>query len=157
MPEEIARRLLELRENSGIRLDCEGRFWHRGALIEHPGVAEAFHRWLGQDDRGRWVLRTDRDWCVVEVEDAPVVVRSVELAPGDGPVTLHLSDGTNEALVAASLEQSADHVLYCRIGRGWSARFSRGAYYQLAERLEQDQAGQPALRIGGQLQAVRPR
>jgi hypothetical protein len=154
IPEHIARRLLELRENSGIRLDREGHFWHRGVLIEHAGVAAAFHRWLGRDERGRYVLRTDRDWCVVEVEDAPIVVRSVDLEPDGGAVTLHLSDGTLEPLRPGGLEQSAENVLYCQLERGWPARFSRTAYYQLAERLETDASGAPALRVSGALHPV---
>jgi hypothetical protein len=157
IPEEIARRLLELREQSGIKLDKGGHFWHRGALIEHAGVEAAFHRWMVRDERGRYLLRTDRDWCVVEVEDAPLVVRSVDLEPGGGAVTLHLSDGTREGLVPASLVQSDDHVLYCQVERGWPARFSRTAYYQLAERLESDPSGRPALRVDGALHPVQAR
>jgi hypothetical protein len=93
---------------------------------------------------------------VVEVEDAPVVVRGAELLD-DGGVTLHLSDGSREPLDGGGLEQSAEHVLYCRLQRGWPARFSRAAYYQLAERLEDDPTGQPAVRVGGRLFPVRPR
>jgi hypothetical protein len=157
--EALARRLLALREQSGIRLDRDGRFWHRGAPVEHPGLAAAFHRWLTTDEKGRYVLRTDRDWCVVEVEDAPLVARSID--EDDGRILLQLSDGTVEPLDASTLEQAAgDHVLYCSVSRGerpWPVRFSRPAYYQLLERLENDGAGQPVLRLEGKVYSVRTR
>jgi len=110
--------MLELearRLHSGIRLDAEGRWWHRGEPIDHAGIAQAFHRWLARDAQGRYVLRTDRDWCTVEVEDAPLVARGVEMQ-GDRAWLL-LSDGTTEELDYASLEQGDSNVLYSRARR----------------------------------------
>ena len=51
-----------LDRESGLRLDREVRWWHEGHVVEHEGVARAFHRWLDRlDDEGRYVLRLDDD------------------------------------------------------------------------------------------------
>ena len=36
--------LRQLREQSGLRLDKEGRFWHRGGLVEHARTLAALHQ-----------------------------------------------------------------------------------------------------------------
>ena len=31
---------------SSIRLDADGRFWHAGELVRHPGMQAAFATWI---------------------------------------------------------------------------------------------------------------
>ena len=50
---------IEKLRQSGIRLDADGRFWHEGAEVTHPGLRAAFWRWLDRNPDGRWVLRLD--------------------------------------------------------------------------------------------------
>ena len=46
--------LEKLRENSGLRLDKEGRFWHRGGAIEHARTLAVLHRGIHRAADGRW-------------------------------------------------------------------------------------------------------
>src|SRR5580704_11018271 len=76
-----------------IRLDAEGRFFHEGALVEHPGLAAAMHTWIRRHpDDGRFILSNGYDWTYFTVEDAPYFVRGVR---EDGAnLVLALSDAT---------------------------------------------------------------
>src|SRR6187455_615956 len=78
---------------SSIVLDAQGRFWHDGALVEHPGMARAFAGWIGRHpDNGRFILSNDFDWTYFTVRDVPLFVRSVR-AVGGAP-SAELSDGS---------------------------------------------------------------
>ena len=44
------------REDSGIRLDRQFRWWHDGELIEHPNIIEAFNKGVRVGDDGRVTL-----------------------------------------------------------------------------------------------------
>jgi uncharacterized protein len=138
------------REDSGIRLDRQLRWWHDDVLIEHPRIVEVFNTSLGLDEAGRHVLRIGNDWCVVQVEDAAYEVRTADVTD-DGRVSLRLSDRTAEALEPASLVPGADGVVACRVKGGRArARFSRDAQYQLGLLLEEGPDGAPGLRAGTQ-------
>lgn len=139
--------VLELLRQSGLRLDAEGRWWHREQPVEHPRLAEALHRWLDRLEDGRYVVRLDaRRYAYVEVDDAPYLVRTVTAASGDR-VTLHLSDGSEEELAYHTLRVGEDNVLYCQVKGGrMPARFSRPAYYLLAQRFAETEGGQVVLR-----------
>src|SRR5271169_6603400 len=80
---------------STIRLDADGRFFHDGAPVEHPGLAAAMHTWIRRHpDDGRYILSNGYDWTYFTVDDAPFLVRRLER---DGArVWLNLSDGTRE-------------------------------------------------------------
>lgn len=141
-PAEIER----LRENSHIRLDGEGRFWHEGALVEHPRVAEAFHRGLGRAPDGRPTITFGRTWCYIEAEGPLYLVRAaVCQATTDGGLitcTARLDDGTEElvGLGADTVGIDASGVLYLRVkgGREWarllpSAQAELGRYAELTD------------------------
>ena len=70
--------LRQLREQSGLRLDKEGRFWHRGGLVEHPRTFAVLHRGIHRAADGRWATRIGKDWAYLEVEDAALWVRRIE-------------------------------------------------------------------------------
>ena len=134
-------------EADRIAIDREGNFLHEGVVITHPGTVALFFRALEPDGRGGWRLRLGRETCPVDVEDAPLVVRSIEATPD--ALTLILSDGSREPLDPATLRQRADHVVTCAVkGGAFPARFSRPAYYMLAELLEPDGGGY-LLAVGG--------
>src|SRR3954469_5245340 len=52
--------LQQLREQSGLRLDKEGRFWHRGGLVEHARTAAVLHQGVHRAPDGRWAARVGR-------------------------------------------------------------------------------------------------
>jgi hypothetical protein len=117
-----------LRENSHIRLDREGRFWHEGGLVEHPRVAEAFHRGLGRAPDGRATLRVGPTWCYIEVEDTLYQARRAlcESTPAEelSSCLLRLDDGTEELLplISGQVAVGPDGVLSARVkdGREWA-------------------------------------
>ncbi|MCA2978039.1 MAG: DUF1285 domain-containing protein [Myxococcaceae bacterium] len=123
------------REDSGLRLDRDFRWWHDGEPIEHPNIIEAFNRGVRVDDDGRVTLHFGNDWCVIEVEGAPYRVVAVDEAP-EGGLSVRLSDRTAEWLAPSTLALDDDGVLSARVKQGRArARFSRDAQFQLAERL----------------------
>ena len=122
-----------LSRESRIVIDRDGHFWHEGQRIEHERLAQALARWVAVDDAtGRYILRNDREWCFVTVEDAPLAVRV--FSPSAQGATLTLSDGTNEALDPATLRIDPADVPYCNVRQGTlPARFSRRAALALLE------------------------
>jgi hypothetical protein len=139
-----------LRENSRIRLDREGRFWHEESLVEHPRVAEAFHRGLGRAPDGRATLKVGNTWCYIQVEDSLYLVRRALCESSEGDVlaacVLRLDDGSEEALEPATLAVNGEGVLYARVkeGREW-ARFIPEAQLALGRYIDGDDDG--ALRV----------
>lgn len=137
---------------STLRLDREGRFWHEGAPVEHPGLRAALHRWISRYPiDGRYVLTNGYDWTYFTVDDAPFFV--VGLRAGDGSVGLVLSDGSEEAWRPDETCAGAGAALYTKVKRGapggpFDAKFTRHAQSAL-EPLLVDAGGEPAVRIGG--------
>lgn len=129
------------REESGIRLDRFGRWWHDDELIEHPRIIEAFNVGLSPTDDGRYRLTFGNDWCFVEVEDAAYSVRAVDVTPQE-EVSIRLSDRTGELLDIPSLQLDPDGVLSCRVKQGRAkARFSRESQFALGSLLDEKDGG----------------
>jgi len=122
-PEELER----LRENSRIRLDRDGRFWHEDVLVEHPKVAAFFHRGLARAPDGRATLTVGHTWCYVEVEDTLYLVTSAALtADGEQLASglVRLDDGSEEPLGLGHgfCSVDAEERLYVRVkqDREWA-------------------------------------
>jgi hypothetical protein len=141
---------------STIRLDAEGRFWHEGRRVEHPGLAGALHGWIGRHpDDGRYILSNGYDWTYFVVDDAPFVVRALRIEPER--VVLSLSDGTEEAWAPEATRVGPGGALYARVKRDarggpYEAKFSRHAQASLAPVLVDGDA--PAVRIGGHVHLI---
>jgi hypothetical protein len=129
---------------STIRLDGDGRFFHEGALVEHPKLRDALHTWIGRHpDDGRYILTNGYDWTYFIVDDVPFFVRSVRAAAGDA--ILVLSDGTEEPLDPTTLHANARGELYVKVkptdkGGAFDAKMTRFAQTQLGPFLEEDGA-----------------
>jgi hypothetical protein len=129
---------------SDIRIDKDGVWFYRGQEMFRREIVNLFYEHLKQDDLGEYLIDLGEDRCYVDVEDAPFVVRSVQTGPverGTSPacLLLSLSDDTLEPLDPETLRIGEDNVMYCRVKCGiFKTRFSRAAYYQLAERIVYD-------------------
>lgn len=141
---------------STIRLDAEGRFFHDGELVEHPGLAAGMNSWISRHpDDGRFILTNGYDWTYFTVEDAPFFVRSLRVE-GDR-VLFTLSDATEEAWDPSKTRIGADGALYVTVKasaeRGpFEAKLTRHAQASLAPLLVYEggvEGGAPALSIGG--------
>lgn len=136
------------REDSGIKLDAEGRWWHDGERVEHPKIAAAFDAGLRPTDDGRFTLVVGDDWCFVEVQGP--AYRVVEAWPLEGQARVELSDGSHEQLDPSTLSIDLTGVLTCRVKSGRAlARFSRSAQVRIGACLEA-QDGKVFLRLAAQ-------
>ncbi|HEY8088609.1 MAG TPA: hypothetical protein VIF09_12210 [Polyangiaceae bacterium] len=151
---------------STLRLDPEGRFWHEGRLVEHPGLSAGLHGWISRHpDDGRYILTNGYDWTYFTVDDAPYLVRSVRLEPAR--VVLVLSDGTEEDWEPEASRVGPDGALYATVKRQaargpFEAKFSRHAQTSLEPALVEGTAPAagtggpvaPAVRIGGAVHSI---
>ncbi len=130
-----------LRASSGLSIDDEGRFLHRGEPIAHARTLEVLWRSLEPAAGGRWLVRVGRESAYVQVAETPWIVRGA--VPGDGGAApaLLLSDGSREPLDPASLRLGDDGVLRCTASRGRTARCARAAQIALGMALEEDPPG----------------
>ena len=128
--------LRKLREQSGLRLDREGRFWHRGDLLEHARTIAALHRGLHRAADGRWAVRIGPEWGYVDVEDAARFVRRIEVR--EDSVRAQLADGEWVDVDPATLASGADDALYVRTPDGERARLTRAAQLSLSDRVRDD-------------------
>jgi hypothetical protein len=124
-----------------IFIDKEGHWFHKGMEMVHREFIHLFYRNMQMDDRGRCIIRLRGDVCYVDVEDTPFVVWRTRVREHDGygRYVLFLSDDSEEELLPDTLYVGDENVLYCRVKeRAFPARFSRSAYYQLAEYIEEE-------------------
>jgi hypothetical protein len=129
-----------LRSRSGLAIDADGRFVHRGEPITHARTLEVLWGSLERTGDGRYLVRIGRESAYVEVADAPYAVRGVLEGP-DGTPTLLLGDGTREPLDPATLVLGPDGVLRCSVKGGHAARFGRAAQVALGPLLDERPAG----------------
>jgi hypothetical protein len=117
---------------STIRLDPQGRFFHDGELVTHPGMARAFAGWISRHpDDGRFILSNGYDWTYFTVEGAPYFVEGVR-AMEEGPV-LVLFDGSEEPLEPSSLALDANGTFTTKVkGGAFDALFLRRAQLELS-------------------------
>ncbi len=147
---------------STLRLDAHGRFWHDGAVVEHVGLANAFHAWISRHpDDGRYILTNGYDWTYFTVDDAPFFVRAIRLEKDR--IVLVLSDGSEEAWDPAEARVGGDSALYTpvkRAARGgpFEAKFTPHAQASLEPALVEatgpDGTGCPAVRMGDRVVAL---
>ncbi len=149
--------LLErLRGASGLAVDGEGRFLHRGEPITHLRTLEVLWGSLAPASGGRWQVTVGRESAYVAVEETPWVVRGIR-AEGAPPraVTLLLAGGREAPLRPETLRLAADGVLRCALQDG-SARFARAGQLALGALLEEDPpgSGRFVLPLGGRRHPV---
>lgn len=123
-----------------IRRDSLGRWFDGEVPITHALLTQAFDAWIERAEDGRYCLKNDINWAYVEIEGAPVFVRSVELEGEHA--TMHLSDGRDERLDPATLRQSREGALHCQVRGGrLPAQFDSHAALQLAPVIDEDDDG----------------
>jgi hypothetical protein len=126
------------RETQIVRT-ADGRWFNEGEPIENPKLARAFDRWITRAEDGRYCLKNDINWAYFKLEGAPYFVRAVRRT-GE-PASLLLSNDAEVPLVADSLREGEDGVLYCDAYPGEAARFDSHAAVQLGELFEEDADG----------------
>lgn len=126
-----------LREQSGLRLDRDGQFWHRDGLVEHARTLAVLHRGLHRAPNGRWATRIGNEWGYVDVEDAALWLRRIE--PDGAWLRAQLASGAWVAIDPASLALGASDALYARVD-GERARLTRAAQLSLSSYLIEERS-----------------
>ncbi len=133
---------------SAIRRDAQGRWFHQGQPVEHPGLIRAFDRWIDRAEDGRFCLRNRDDWVYISLEGPPFFVRSLRFGPADA-LLLALSDGREEPLEPDTLRQGEHGGLFCDVrSKTMVAGFDRHAMMQLESVIDEDAEG-VFLKLGG--------
>jgi hypothetical protein len=140
-PHGSADDLEALRAASGLSIDDEGRFLHRGEPITHARTLEVLWASLFRAPDGRWRVAIGREQGDVAVDETPWVVRAVEPDATGAAPGIRLAGGRRERLDPAGLGLGPDGVLRCRLAGGDLARFSRAAQVALGLTLEEDPPG----------------
>ncbi len=140
MPAPTEDALELLRTRSGLSIDDEGRFLHRGEPVTHARTLEVLWSSLARTEDGRWMVRIGRESAYVDVGETPWAVRGVIDRGADVPVLL-LSDGTREPLDPGTLSVGPDGVLRCRVKGGQPARLTRAGQVALGALLDEDPPG----------------
>ena len=127
-----------------IRIDKEGVWYYKGKEIFRHEIVRYFYQNLKVDEKGRYIIELENDRCYLEVEDTPFIVKAVYRckvgAENEECIYLLLSDQSLEKLACDTLLVGKDNVLYCSIKKGaFLTRFSRAAYYQIADFIEYDE------------------
>jgi uncharacterized protein len=138
---------IQLLSRHYIRIDKDAIWYFRGDEMKRPDIVQYLYHYLKRDSAGQYVIEIENDRCYVMVEDAPYVIKSIDLGFSHDHrqpcILLSLSDGSTEELnLDNTFWAGEDNVLYCRVKRGeYTARFSRSAYYQLCAYIEYDSTG----------------
>jgi len=125
----------------------EGKWYHEGAEIIHRAIFLWMIQSLEKTEDGLYIVHLNNQKCYLEVEDTPLVVQQVDLIQegpeGQANIRLTLNDESQEILDPETLRISSESVLYCTVKNGeFPARFLRPAYYQIAENITEDDAGE---------------
>ncbi len=138
----MSKRMKEELDSPDIRIDRDGIWYYQGVEMHRKDIVHTLYRHLKQDERGKYLIELAGEKAYVDVEDTPFVVQSLSYGTGDGDretVFLRMPDESEEELNPSTLYIGADDVLYCTTDRGYRARFSRAAYYQLTTRVEYEE------------------
>lgn len=129
-----------------IQVSPDGEMSSQGRPMVHPTIIKLIYDSVRLED-GHYVVTIDGQTCELEVADTFFVVKRVEFT-GDG-AAITINDSSREPLDPATLSLGDNDIVYCKVKDGaFPARFSRSAYYQLAEKIVEDGEGF-AFELGG--------
>lgn len=146
---------------SDIAVDPEGDWTYQGNPIIREDIIEFFLDNLQLTPEGKYLIVWKQQRCLLEAADTPFVVARVDRRQTDDhrdEILLRLKHASAaEPLDPASLRVGEANVLYCRVRGGrFPARFSRPAYYQLADWISEDpQTGGFCLELNGRRTPIR--
>lgn len=142
-------------QSSDIFVDEEGDWFNEGIPLSREDIVQFFLEHVQELPDGSYAIVWGGSRCGLRAADTPFVVSRVDSTggsdPGAGSILLKLKHLPELVVLdAGTLVSAANSVLYCRIREGRRrARFSRPAYYQLAQWIEEDAStGGFCLRIG---------
>lgn len=137
-----------------IRFGRDGQWYCDDEIIPNRAICRLYARAMTVGDDGVARLQLGEDRAIVDVDDTPWVVTTVDRV-ADGDFTVTLNDETTEPLDLDTLRAGPGGVLYCRAHGGrHEVRFLRKAQNELARHVEPDDTGRPVLVVGGRRVAL---
>lgn len=137
-----------------IRIAKDGTWFYNDLPIINRTIYLFFNQHLEQDGAGGYRLRVNGETCPVTVEDTPFLVTDVwrESDPESGRDALYirLNDETAEKLDLGTLFIRPDNAPCCRVKNSrFPARFTRAAYYRMAEYVVEHEDGRFSIPLNG--------
>jgi len=127
-------------------LSKDGEWFHEDVKITHPNIIERLHSNFKREGDDYFV-NIGYERCKVIIEDAPYIVGGVRFE--NNHIVLELTNGTEQIFDPDTLSVGKDNVPYTIVNPTRDkARFTRPAYYQLAQNLVEGPDGKPAIKIG---------
>lgn len=124
------------------RVDQDGVWYHDGQRVERRELVTLLASHVRRTEEGGFVFRWGPYEHALEVADAPVVVHEVRVPAAAGAgLDADLVDGRTVRIDPATLRVGAGHVLYGALPGDVPVRFSRTAYYQLADHIRETADG----------------
>ena len=77
-------------ENSDIKIDKEGNWYFRGALMFRKEILSVFFEHLRVDESGKYYIELGPESCYLDVEDTAFVVKSAYKQKLDGDASEQL-------------------------------------------------------------------
>ena len=118
-----------------IRIDREGQWYHEGSRIARPAMVRLFASVLKRDKNGRYWLETPAEKGLIEVEDAPFVVRDMHVKNETQGQIITFTTNLDE-----TIELGPSHALffqedipYVYVRDEIPARIGRAVFFRLAE------------------------
>jgi uncharacterized protein len=136
--------LMQKLQSSQIYVDEEGDWFNEGMAMTREDILQLFLENVQELADGSYVIAWGGNLCSLRVEDTPFVIARVDHCANDEPTEeqflIKLKHHPQpQTLDPGTLRTGADNILYCRLREsGYRARFSRPAYYQLAQWIEED-------------------
>jgi len=137
-----------------ISIAADGTWYYNGLPIVNRTIYLFFNQHLEADGAGGYCLRINGEICPVSVQDTPFLVVDVwperEAGSGREAFVIRLNDETCEPLDPATLFIRPDNAPCCRVKQGrFPARFSRPAYYRLADHVQEHPDGRFSILLNG--------
>ncbi|WP_244488141.1 DUF1285 domain-containing protein [Aureimonas sp. Leaf454] len=136
---------------------ADGSWFYNGTPINRPALVRLFSTVLRRDEDGRTYLVTPVEKLGITVEDAPFL--AVEMSRNERDGVSVLTFRTN---VGDVVEAGPDHPLrfeiagegggfepYLRVRGRLDAKLTRALAFEIADAIEADDAGAPAIASGG--------
>ena len=152
-----------------MRIDAEGRWYHKGGLIKRIGLVKLFASVLSVDDAGQHWLRTPVEFGRISVEDAPFIITALASTGCNKERFITVTDnldrefemGKDTPLIfklRTAEAASVNSCPYMRLPDGLLARLSRPVWYELAGLADcEDDAGLPGLWSSGTFFVLQPK
>ncbi len=119
-------------------VDADGVWRHDGVRITHERTWKYFSSLLACDETGVPFISDGLVRMDVRVEDSALIVMAIRMT--DEGIRIFFHDDTNELLKPETLFFKGD-TPYCHVRNELSARFSRSAWFQLAEHIARQGEG----------------